>query len=50
MKKEKNVILDFDSTIVQHETIEVLAEFSLQNNTKKNDILSEIKIMTSLLN
>ena len=48
MKKEKNIILDFDSTIVQHETIEVLAEFSLQNNTKKNDILSEIKNMTSL--
>ena len=48
MKKEKNIILDFDSTIVQHETIEVLAEFSLQNNAKKNDILVEIKNMTSL--
>ena len=48
MKKEKNIILDFDSTIVKHETIEVLAEFSLQNNAKKNDILGEIKNMTSL--
>ena len=35
MKKEKNIILDFDSTIVKHETIEILAEFSLKNNAKK---------------
>ena len=48
MKKEKNIILDFDSTVVRYETIEVLAEFSLQNNTKKSEILGEIKNMTSL--
>ena len=48
MKKEKNIILDFDSTVIRYETIEVLAEFSLQNNTKKSKILGEIKNMTSL--
>ena len=48
MKKEKNIILDFDSTIVRYETIEVLAEFSLQKNSNKNEILDKIKTMTSL--
>ena len=32
MKKEINLILDFDSTIVELETIEVLADFSLEKN------------------
>ena len=32
MKKEINLILDFDSTIVELETIEVLANFSLEKN------------------
>ena len=48
MKKEINLILDFDSTIVELETIEVLANFSLEKNPEKNKIYSEIKDMTNL--
>ena len=48
MKKEVNLILDFDSTIITLETIEVLANFSLENNSEKNKIYNKIKNMTNL--
>ena len=48
MKKEINLILDFDSTIVELETIEVLADFSLKKNPEKNKIYNKIKDMTNL--
>ena len=48
MKKEINLILDFDSTIIELETIEVLADFSLKKNPEKNIIHSKIKDMTNL--
>ena len=43
MKKEVNLILDFDRTIITLETIEVLANFSLENNSEKNKIYNKIK-------
>jgi D-3-phosphoglycerate dehydrogenase len=46
MNKEINLIIDFDSTIIQLETIEVLAEFALKNNPKKDLICNEIKSIT----
>ena len=42
------LIIDFDSTFIQEETIEVLAEIALVNNPKQSNILSEIKKMTNL--
>ena len=48
MRKEINLILEFDSTIIELETIEVLAEFSLEKNLEKNTIYSKIKNMTNL--
>ena len=46
MNKEINLIIDFDSTIIQLETIEVLADISLKNNPKKDLICNEIKSIT----
>ena len=46
MKKEINLIFDFDSTLIQLETIEVLAEFSLKNNPNKKNIYNNIEKMT----
>ena len=48
MKKEINIILDFDSTIIELETIEVLAEFSLEKETNQKNIYKEIKDITNL--
>ena len=48
MNQEINIILDFDSTIIQLETIEVLAEFSLGKDTNKDNIYNKIKNMTNL--
>tara|TARA_Y100000590_G_scaffold235566_1_gene265301 strand:+ start:877 stop:1536 length:660 start_codon:yes stop_codon:yes gene_type:complete len=46
--KKYNFIFDFDSTILKYETIEILADFALVNNVKKETILTEIKDMTTL--
>jgi D-3-phosphoglycerate dehydrogenase len=48
MKKEINIILDFDSTIIELETIEVLAEFSLEKKINRKNIYKEIKDITNL--
>ena len=42
-----NIIFDFDSTIIQLETIEVLADFALRDNENKNKILNKIKKLTA---
>ncbi len=39
-------MIDFDSTFTQVEALDVLGEISLQNNSKKHDILEEIKRLT----
>jgi len=46
--KDLNILIDFDSTIIQLETIEVLAEIALTDNKNKQTILKEIKDITSL--
>ena len=48
MNKKINLIFDFDSTFIQLETIEVLAEFALKNNSNKISIAKKIKSMTNL--
>ena len=45
--KKFNLIIDFDSTIIQLETIEVIAELSLKNIPEKNKILNKIKKITN---
>ena len=47
MNKEINLIIDFDSTIIKMETIEVLAQIALDNNPNKNLIYNKIKSITN---
>ena len=47
MEKEKFFIIDFDSTLTQVETFEELADISLKNNPKKDEIADEIKGITN---
>lgn len=46
--EKKNLIFDFDSTLLKVETIEILAEITLRDNKNKNIILGEIKNITNL--
>ena len=48
MNKKINLIFDFDSTFIELETIEVLAEFSLKEHQNKKAITHTIKNMTNL--
>ena len=45
--KNINLIIDFDSTFIKLETIEVLAEIALKNNNNRKNILGKIKSMTN---
>ncbi len=47
MNDKINLIIDFDSTFIKLETIEVLADFSLHNKRNKRFILNEIKTITN---
>ena len=47
MDNKINLIIDFDSTFVKLETIEVLADFSLSNKKNKVQILNKIKHITN---
>tara|TARA_Y100000590_G_C15511624_1_gene935641 strand:- start:95 stop:760 length:666 start_codon:yes stop_codon:yes gene_type:complete len=48
MKNKKiNLIFDFDSTFIQLETIEILADFALQNHQNKEYILDTITKITN---
>ena len=44
MDNKINLIIDFDSTFIKLETIEVLADFALENKKDKKKILDLIKI------
>lgn len=46
MKKDSVLIIDFDSTFVQGETLEELAEIALAKNPKRKAILSKMKMIT----
>ena len=47
MLKADYIIIDFDSTFIKLETIEVLADFALENKKDKKNILDLIKKMTN---
>ncbi|MFZ2593598.1 MAG: HAD-IB family phosphatase [Minisyncoccia bacterium] len=42
------LVFDFDSTIASVESLEVLAEYALRNNSEKEDILKKMKEITNL--
>ncbi len=43
MNNKINLIIDFDSTFIKVETIEILADFSLSNKSNKIQILNRNK-------
>lgn len=45
---KRNYIFDFDSTLTRVEALDVLAEITLANNPKKNEIIQEIIDITNL--
>ena len=45
---KRNYIFDFDSTLTRVEALDVLAEITLANNPKKNEIIQEISDITNL--
>ena len=47
MNNKINLIIDFDSTFIKVETIEILADFSLSNQNNKIQILNQIKEITN---
>ena len=46
--EEQYFIIDFDSTIIQTEGLEELAQIVLKDNLQKEEILEEIKTITNL--
>lgn len=46
MENQKYFIIDFDSTIIQVEALEELAEITLKGNPRKAEILQQIKTLT----
>ena len=48
IQTKKNFIFDFDSTLTRVEALDVLAEISLINNPKKEEIINEIIEITNL--
>jgi len=48
MKSKFSLIIDFDSTIINLETLEFLASFSLQGNNQKHNIIQKISHYTDL--
>ncbi|QTE23869.1 phosphoglycerate dehydrogenase [Polaribacter cellanae] len=45
---KRNYIFDFDSTLTRVEALDVLAEITLENNPKKEDVIREIIDITNL--
>lgn len=45
---QKNYVFDFDSTLTSVEALDVLAEITLVNNPKKEEIIEEIQEITNL--
>ena len=46
--EKRNYIFDFDSTLTRVEALDVLAEITLHNNPKKQQIIQEIIDITNL--
>jgi len=45
---KRNYVFDFDSTLTRVEALDVLAEITLKNNPKKEEIIQEIIDITNL--
>ena len=48
IQTKRNFVFDFDSTLTSVEALDVLAEISLVNNSKKDEIINEIIDITNL--
>ena len=48
MAKVKHIIIDFDSTFLQVEALEELAEIALAKNPQREEVIEEIKAITNL--
>lgn len=48
MTTKRNYVFDFDSTLTRVEALDVLAEITLKNNPKKEEIIQEIIDITNL--
>lgn len=48
MASEKNFIIDFDSTFIKVETLDVLAEISLKNDPQLKEKMAQIKEITDI--
>ena len=48
MNREWSLILDFDSTIITAESLDILSEISLDKNKNKKSVISKIKYLTNL--
>ena len=48
MDSKLAIVIDFDSTIISVESLEILANSSLKNNPQKNQILNQISDYTNL--
>ena len=48
IQTKRNFVFDFDSTLTSVEALDVLAEISLVNNSKKDEIINEIVDITNL--
>ncbi len=48
MSDKQYFIIDFDSTFIKDESLDVLFEVSLQGNPEKDEVVNEIKKITSL--
>jgi len=46
IQTKRNFVFDFDSTLTSVEALDVLAEISLVNNSKKDEIINEIVDIT----
>ena len=48
IQKKWVLILDFDSTLISIESLDLLAEICLENKINSNSIITKIKTLTSL--
>ena len=48
IQKNRVLILDFDSTLISIESLDLLAEICLENKINSNSIITKIKTLTSL--
>ncbi|MDT0651356.1 HAD-IB family phosphatase, partial [Autumnicola edwardsiae] len=46
MKTKRNYVIDFDSTFTQVEALDILGEISLSGNSKRDQLLADLKSLT----